>query len=188
MTQQELELPKGWVETTLEQCVDILDGKRIPINSKERAKRKGEIPYYGATGQVDSINDYKFDGRFLLITEDASLSNPINRKKSIAFIVQGKFWVNNHAHVVQTNEELDLDFLCYYINSIQIMDYAQKQETRAKLNKTSLEKGRAEIEELTKSTIELSGRRRNFTAETRAFFTEIVFFEIQDTAFLWVVK
>jgi type I restriction enzyme, S subunit len=136
----ELVIPKDWIKKDFLQITNSFNGLRVPLNKLERSKIQGDFPYYGATGQVDSINDYKFDGKFLLITEDASLSNPINRKKPIAFIVQGKFWVNNHAHVVQTNEELDLDFLCYYINSIQIMDYAQKQGTRAKLNKTSLEK------------------------------------------------
>ncbi len=136
----EMEIPEGWSKKDFSQVSKSFDGLRIPLNKTERANMKGTFPYYGATGQVDSINDYKFDGRFLLITEDASLSNPINRKKPIAYIVEGKFWVNNHAHVVQTSEELDLDFLCYYINSLQIMDFAQNQGTRAKLNKTSLEK------------------------------------------------
>ena len=61
MSKQELELPKGWAEISLENCADILDGKRIPINSKERAKRTGKIPYYGATGQVGLIDDFIFD-------------------------------------------------------------------------------------------------------------------------------
>ena len=61
MSQQELELPKGWVVTSIEHCADILDSRRIPINSKERAKRIGKIPYYGATGQTGWINDFIFN-------------------------------------------------------------------------------------------------------------------------------
>ena len=136
----QLVVPKGWESQSLGKITINFDSKRIPLNKTERSKIKGQYPYYGATGKVDSINDYKFDGRFLLVTEDASLGNPGFRKNPIAYIVEGKFWVNNHAHVLQTNSELNLDFLCYYLNSIKIMDYAKNQSTRPKLNKSTLEK------------------------------------------------
>ena len=114
------------------------DGLRVPLNKSERSKIQGKYPYYGASGYVDSINDYKFDGKFLLIAEDGENIN--TQKKPIAFIVEGKFWVNNHAHVVQTTQELDLNYLCYYLNGLRMMNYAQKQSTRPKLNKSDLNK------------------------------------------------
>jgi len=113
------------------------DNLRVPLNRSQRSKIQGPYPYYGASGQVDSINDYKFDGRFLLIAEDGE--NLISQKKPIAYIVEGKFWVNNHAHVVQTTTEVDLDYLCYFLNGLNIMNYAKKQATRPKLKKSDLD-------------------------------------------------
>jgi type I restriction enzyme, S subunit len=136
----EKKIPKGWHKEDFMEISTNFDGMRDPLNKTQRKTIQGKYPYYGATGQVDSINDYKFEGRFLMITEDASLANPLERKKSIAYIAEGKFWVNNHAHVVQTNKKVDLDFLCHYINSLEIMDYAKKQQTRAKLRKRDLDK------------------------------------------------
>ena len=88
----EMEVPEGWDKKEFSQVSNSFNGLRIPLNRTARANMKGSFPYYGATGQVDSINDYKFDGRFLLITEDASLSNPINRKKPIAYILNRLFY------------------------------------------------------------------------------------------------
>jgi len=134
----QMQIPKGWKSDKFSNLTESFDGLRVPLNKSQRQKMQGEFPYYGATGQVDSINDYKFDGRFLLITEDASLANPLERKKPIAYIVEGKFWVNNHAHVIKTKDDLDLDFLCYYMNAIKIMDFAKTQQTRPKLTKSDL--------------------------------------------------
>ena len=135
-----IKTPSGWHQEEFSFVAKSFDGMRVPLNKTQRKTIQGKYPYYGATGQVDSINDFKFDGKFLMITEDASLANPLDRKKPIAYIAEGKFWVNNHAHVVQTNEWLELEYLCYYINSIEIMDYAKKQQTRAKLRKSDLDK------------------------------------------------
>ena len=115
MSQQQLELPKGWANPQLEDCVDILDGKRVPINSKERAKRKGEIPYYGATGQIGWIDDFIFDEELVLVGEDGTPF--LDLTKNTSYIISGKSWVNNHAHVVRAIRELTLNqFLCHYLN------------------------------------------------------------------------
>ena len=86
-------------ETTLGEVIELYDHERIPLSTQQRSQRQGESPYYGASGIIDSIDDYIFDGKFLLISEDCA--NLVERKTPIAFFASGKFWVNNHAHVVR---------------------------------------------------------------------------------------
>jgi type I restriction enzyme, S subunit len=92
-------LPKGWMETTLGDLIHIYNQQRIPLSTKVRNTRKGIYPYYGASNIVDYIDDYIFDGEYLLISEDGENLN--TRNTPIAFIANGKFWVNNHAHIVK---------------------------------------------------------------------------------------
>lgn len=114
------------------------DGLRVPLNKDQRQKIQGEYPYYGASGQVDCINDYKFDGQFLLVAEDGE--NLRTQKKPVAYIVNGKFWANNHVHVLKPNDEIDIQYFCHYLNSLNIMEYASDQVTRPKLKKSILDK------------------------------------------------
>ena len=72
MKQGEANLPTGWTVTHLEDVVEILDSRRIPVNKTERSKRVGEIPYYGATGQVGWIDDYLFDEELILLGADGA--------------------------------------------------------------------------------------------------------------------
>ena len=92
------------------------DKKRIPLSSAQREKRQGTFRYYGAQGVIDHVDDYIFDGTYLLIAEDGE--NLKSKKQNIAQVVDGQFWVNNHAHIVQGNEQCDTRFLCYLINSM----------------------------------------------------------------------
>ena len=114
-----------------------LDGKRVPLNKQVRSNRKGEYRYYGATEIVDHVNDYLFDGTYILIGEDGA--NLLSRSKPLSFIVEGKFWVNNHAHILQTKVSLDIKFFNQYFNSLDLRDYvtgsAQPKLTQANLNK-----------------------------------------------------
>lgn len=130
------QLPNGWTCSTIVQITDNHDGKRIPVRAKDRAKRRGEYPYYGASGIIDYIDDYIFDGEFLLIAEDGA--NLLSRSTPIAFLAKGKFWVNNHAHVVQTNGSIPLRFLEAFFNSINLQFYvtgsAQPKLTQASMN------------------------------------------------------
>jgi len=138
MSEQKFELPKGWAPITLQQCVDILDGKRIPINSKERKKRKGKIPYYGANGLVGYIDDFIFDEELVLVGEDGAPF--LDLIKNTSYIISGKSWVNNHAHVIRAIKELTSNqFLCHYLN---IFDYHGfvSEPPRMKLNQSSLKK------------------------------------------------
>ena len=116
------------------------DKKRIPLSSMERNNRQGGYRYYGAQGVIDYIDDYIFDGEYLLIAEDGE--NLKSKKQNIAQIVEGQFWVNNHAHILQTNEHCDLKYLCYLIKSMDLSGYitgsAQPKLSQANLNALEL--------------------------------------------------
>lgn len=116
------------------------DKKRIPLSSAQREKRKGNYRYYGAQGVIDYIDDYIFDGTFLLIAEDGE--NLKSKKQNIAQVVNGQFWVNNHAHIVMGNNLCDTYYLCYLINSIDLSGYitgsAQPKLSQANLNAVTL--------------------------------------------------
>ena len=116
------------------------DRVRVPLSSMERAKRKGQYRYYGAQGVIDYVDDYLFDGTYMLIAEDGE--NLKSNKQNIAQIVSGQFWVNNHAHIIQTNEKCNLKYLCYLINSMDISGYitgsAQPKLSQANLNAVNI--------------------------------------------------
>lgn len=100
MVESELgEIPEGWRVGSMGEVVDIFDNLRIPLSSAERSKRKGQYPYYGATSVVDYVDDYLFDGEFLLLGEDGSVVD-IDGFPILQY-VYGRFWVNNHAHVLK---------------------------------------------------------------------------------------
>ncbi len=116
------------------------DKKRIPLSSAQREKRQGMFRYYGAQGVIDHVDDYIFEGTYLLIAEDGE--NLKSKKQNIAQVVDGQFWVNNHAHIVQGNEQCDTQFLCYLINSMDLSGYvtgsAQPKLSQANLNAVTL--------------------------------------------------
>ena len=116
------------------------DKKRIPLSATERKERKGSYRYYGAQGVIDYVDDYIFDGTYLLIAEDGE--NLKSKKKNVAQMVEGKLWVNNHAHIVQTNELCNLEYLYYLINSIDLSGHitgsAQPKLSQANLNSLEL--------------------------------------------------
>ena len=129
-------LPKGWIKTELEICIEILDRKRIPINSNERKQRQGTIPYYGATGQVGYIDDYLFDEELVLLGEDGAPF--LDHFKTKAYVIKGKSWVNNHAHVLKGVKEILLnEFLCHFLNQFQYHSYVTGT-TRLKLNQSRM--------------------------------------------------
>jgi type I restriction enzyme S subunit len=130
-------LPETWVWCEFGAYVENYDGGRIPIESKEREKRQGGYPYYGASGVIDSIDGFTHEGKFLLIGEDGA--NLLARSKPIAFLAQGRIWVNNHAHVVRCKDGLPNEYLCHYINSIDLQQYvtgsAQPKLTQSNMNR-----------------------------------------------------
>jgi type I restriction enzyme S subunit len=109
-------------ERTLGDVLDFYDHIRVPLSSLERETRQGEYRYYGAQGVIDHINEYLFDGEFILIAEDGA--NLVTRKEPIAFFVDGQFWVNNHAHVVRGKEYVaDSFYIAALLNNLNIAGY-----------------------------------------------------------------
>ncbi len=122
-TDAPFDIPTTWYWYLLEEVVDILDYKRVPINQEERDQRtQGKpldqlFPYYGATQQVGWIDDYLFDEELVLLGEDGvPFLDPYRPK---AYLIRGRSWVNNHAHVLR-GRGVSNKFLCYYLN---ICDY-----------------------------------------------------------------
>jgi type I restriction enzyme S subunit len=129
-------LPDGWVWTSLEAAVEIRDDLRIPVNADERAHRSGPYPYYGATGQVGWIDDYLMDGEYVLLGEDgAPFLDPVKEK---AYIVSGKCWVNNHAHVLHCLEGMGNNrYLMYVLNAVDYHSVVNGT-TRLKLTQSAM--------------------------------------------------
>lgn len=110
-----------WTSYTLQDAVDFLDGQRKPLESADRARRQGTYPYYGASGIIDYIDDYIFDEPLLLLGEDGA--NIINRSSPLCFIATGKYWVNNHAHVMRPKNGHNIKFLCELLESLDYTRY-----------------------------------------------------------------
>ncbi|OLS24549.1 MAG: Type-1 restriction enzyme MjaXIP specificity protein [Candidatus Heimdallarchaeota archaeon LC_2] len=133
-----IEIPSNWEKSTIDEACNILDSKRIPINSKERAKIKGKIPYYGANGVVDFINKHIFDEDLILLAEDGGNFDQF-ASRPIAYKISGKSWVNNHAHVLKSKYNWNQDWIFYNIVHKNIKPYINPG-TRAKLNQSDLRK------------------------------------------------
>ena len=100
-------LDKSHTEVSLGDIVDLEDSKRIPLNSRDRAQRKGPYPYYGATAIMDYVDDYLFDGIRILLGEDGTVIS--DDGKPILQYVWGKYWVNNHAHILKASSIYSLE-------------------------------------------------------------------------------
>lgn len=128
------------IEYRFDEVTINFDKKRIPLSGNQREKRKGQYRYYGAQGVIDYVDDFLFDGIYLLIAEDGE--NLKSKKQNIAQVVEGKFWVNNHAHIVQGNALCDTRYLCYLINNMDLSGYitgsAQPKLSQANLNAVTL--------------------------------------------------
>ncbi len=123
----------GWVDTTLDRISINLDSKRIPITKNVRTS--GEYPYYGASGIVDYVADFIFEGDNLLVSEDGA--NLLARSTPIAFSVSGKYWVNNHAHILHFENMATQRFAEFYLESIKLDDYITGA-AQPKLNQKAL--------------------------------------------------
>ena len=125
----------SWKTYRLGDVVNILDNRRIPLSARQREQRRGEYPYYGAQGIIDYVDDYLFDGTYLLIAEDGE--NLRSKKQNIAQLVSGKYWVNNHAHILESNGLCDIRYICYLLNIIDISGYITGS-AQPKLNQANL--------------------------------------------------
>ena len=137
-------LPEGWEIKKLESLADILDFQRKPINSKEREKRiQGKsdnklFPYYGATGEVGKIDDYLFNEELVALGEDGVPFLDFNKDK--AYMLYGKTWVNNHAHVLRAKKGItENKFLYYFLNQFDYRNYVNGG-TRLKLTQANMRK------------------------------------------------
>jgi type I restriction enzyme S subunit len=130
----------SWVWASFGNIVISRDGERIPVSKEERNNRAKTFDYYGASGVIDKINSYLFDKPLLLIGKDGA--NLINRSTPIAFIARGKYWVNNHAHVLDGLSEEFLRYIELFINAIDLKPYvtgtAQPKMNQAKMNSISV--------------------------------------------------
>ncbi|MDV3726402.1 hypothetical protein CMU40_09385 [Elizabethkingia anophelis] len=129
--------PKDWSISTIEDTVEILDNQRKPVNATERAKRIGNIPYYGATGLAGYIDDFIFDDELILLGEDGAPF--FDKSKDVAFKINGKTWVNNHAHVLKAKKITTNNFLLYYLNQFDYNGFVGGT-TRLKLTQTDLKR------------------------------------------------
>ena len=123
----------GWQTKTINQISVNLDNKRVPITKADRTR--GKYPYYGASGIVDYVADYIFDGDTLLISEDGA--NLLARSTPIAFPASGKYWVNNHAHILKFEDTTTQRFVELYLESIPLDDYITGA-AQPKLNQQAL--------------------------------------------------
>jgi type I restriction enzyme S subunit len=98
------ELPADWTSETIGECCDILDSRRVPVNENERFLRQGVVPYYGANGQQGWIDDFLFDEELVLIAEDGGFFDEY-AIRPIAYRINGKSWVNNHAHILRAKSK-----------------------------------------------------------------------------------
>lgn len=127
-------IPEDWNLRQLGDTVTFLDGKRRPVKDADRARMRGAIPYYGASGIVDYVNDYLFDEDLILLGEDGE--NILSRNCRLAFRISGKAWVNNHAHVLKPNPGVSIGFLTDYLESLNY-ERLNSGTAQPKLNKHS---------------------------------------------------
>lgn len=131
-------IPTGWVWTTIGELLINRDGERKPVSLDIRNKQQDKkYNYYGAAGVIDLVDSYLFDDKLLLIGEDGA--NLLSRSKNNAIIAEGRFWVNNHAHVLDSTNKAILDYVAFVINTMALDDYitgsAQPKLSQDNLNK-----------------------------------------------------
>ncbi|MBO2685377.1 restriction endonuclease subunit S [Shewanella algae] len=130
------QVPEGWKLSKIAEISSILDSKRVPLNSQERAKRVGEYPYYGANGVQGYIDDFIFEGEHVLLAEDGGNFEQW-ATRPISYLVDGKFWVNNHAHILKAKKNHSTKFIHYSLVHKNILKHINGG-TRAKLNQADM--------------------------------------------------
>ena len=134
------------VRIELKEIVSNHDNRRKALNAVERGNKKTnpQYPYYGANGIVDFIDEYIFDEELLCIAEDGG---NWGYKQNCSYIVNGKYWVNNHVHVLKPKKNVEIKYLMYYLNYTDLTSYITGT-TRGKLTRTALDKIQINLPEL----------------------------------------
>lgn len=134
------EIPDSWKYCKFDEVIINRDSERIPVSVADRKKLDKIYDYYGASGVIDKVDKYLFDKDLLLIGEDGA--NLLSRSTPIAFIARGKYWVNNHAHVLDATEHILLEYAALIINSMSLVPYvtgaAQPKLSQGMMNKIAL--------------------------------------------------
>lgn len=128
-------IPCHWQTTKIKYLTENLDGKRIPLSSEVRSGQKRTYPYYGANGVIDYVEDYIFEGDYILIGEDGAPF--FAKKKDVSFLANGKCWVNNHCHVLRNIGASEARFVVYCLNAVDYTHYITGS-TRDKLTQADL--------------------------------------------------
>lgn len=162
-------IPTGWQATEFVAVSSVFDSKRVPLSSRARAERKGVYPYYGATSVMDYVDDYLFDGVYLLMGEDGSVINPDGTP--YLQYVWGKFWVNNHAHVIQGANGISTEHLLIHLMHADIGPFitgaVQLKLNQGNMNRIPFLHPGLEIAELyTRNSQLLFGRIRELEDQT----------------------
>ena len=129
------EIPEGWEVKQMGDVIEIHDSRRVPLNSRQRAKRQGPYPYYGAAGVMDYVDDFLFDGVYVLTGEDGSVVNTDGHP--VVQYVWGKFWVNNHAHVLRGRNGFSAEHLYLLLRQANITAFVTGA-VQPKLNQKNL--------------------------------------------------
>jgi type I restriction enzyme S subunit len=111
-------VPTHWTVKAVRWWLESLDGKRVPLSAEERGGRRGDFAYYGASGVIDHVDDYLFDEPLVLVSEDGA--NLLLRSTPIAFAAKGRYWVNNHAHVLRPRGSGDVDFWAQRLEALDV--------------------------------------------------------------------
>jgi len=128
-------IPKGWRAGVLGEVIEVFDSKRIPLSGRERDQRRGSYPYYGAASVMDFVDGYLFDGIYVLMGEDGSVTN--DDGTPVTQYVWGKFWVNNHAHVLQGKNGISTEHLLLHLKDSNIAAFVTGA-VQAKLNQGNM--------------------------------------------------
>ena len=128
-------IPAEWLVVSVSQFAECLDSQRVPVKKEDRKSAIGLYPYFGANGQVDRVDDYIFDGDFVLVTEDETF---YGREKPIAYRYSGKCWVNNHAHILQAETKDANGYLFYSLMHYNVIPWLSGTTGRAKLTQAAL--------------------------------------------------
>lgn len=167
-------LPDGWRNGTVSEIIELHDSKRVPLSSRERVVLAKIYPYYGATSIMDYVDRYLFDGIFLLLGEDGTVVD--DKGFPILQYVEGKFWVNNHAHIItgKNGYSVELLYLMFSMTNVQhiVTGAVQPKISQANLNKVPVVIPRADDLRKLDSLIQpIFAQIRNYRTENERLTT-----------------